>query len=322
MSTPYVHRLVTILLAGTAVPLSAQHRPSWRLVADNDYFNFWQPVRQRPDKEYTQGIHLTRSFRPRRSLPRWLPGHLGCAGGAPDCPWVTMALSQEIYTPTHDSENLQPGERPYAGWLAVSASVERHRASQMAELKVTVGITGPLSLAEFAQTRIHRLLGYRKPLGWAGQIPTEPGLGVEYRRADQLLRVGGESGLGMRVGALTGGRLGTFAVDGSAGLHVTLGLAPSAPRPVDLSPRTQRVSLHVSGSFRLDGVLRNEFLQGTLFRSSPGVPVRHLVPEGSVGVQVRLGRVALGWNAVRRGREYPTADGGHTYSSLTVALLP
>jgi len=302
---------------------SGQRRPAWFVVADNDYFNFWQDVSRRPDVEYSQGLHfgVALPVGPRK-IPRWIPTRWICAALTERCPWITLGLSQEIYTPSVDAPVLQPGQRPYAGWLALRLGWGQHTRRSMETIDLAVGVTGPPSLAEFAQTRMHRLLSFRAPLGWSGQLPAEPGFFVTYARALEVWGTSSADVLGFRLGLLGVARAGTIHVDGAVGANATFGIRPAAPRPIDLSRPSGRVALYVSTGAQIEAVARNEFLQGTLFRSSPGVPLRHFVPQASLGFHARLGRVSADWTVTYRGREYPTQPKPHTYSSLGLRIAP
>jgi len=305
--------IVTAIAFSSPVHAHAEAGPSWTLRLDNDYFNFWQPAYQRADHDYTQGSLLEGAFPAGTSL---LPHVLS---GASDGRWIQISLAQEIYTPAEDSPKLRPGQRPYAGWLAIRGAIERQRRVRTDLVAATLGVTGPASLAEFPQTQFHRIFNLRRPLGWDGQLPTEPGFVVEYARADEWVGVGSGS-LRARAGTWTRARFGSIAVDGSVAIHGTLGLNPAAPRPEDLSPHRGRVALYAIAWAGLDGVLRNEFLEGTLFRDSERVPIRHRVHELAGGICVRLGRVRAEWVAIHRGREYDTQTEEHYYSSIILSL--
>lgn len=311
------------MLALAPASVSAQRRASWSLRADNDVFNFWQKEDNRPDREYTFGHELgvALPIQP-HNLPRFFPRRLICRSLTERCPWAILGLIQEAYTPWNDAPELQPGERPYAGWLAFQGGIARETRRGMEEFNLAVGVTGPPSLAEFFQTSLHTLFHMRKPLGWSGQLPAEPGVQLTYLRAQELWRTGPAAPFGIRLGVSGRARLGTIHVDGTAGATATIGIRPSAPRSRDLSARSGGFALYLKLSGQVDGILRNEFIQGTLFRKSPGLPLRHVVPEGTAGLYARLGRIELGWSATSRGREYPTQPGAHTWSSLSARILP
>src|SRR5471030_3091392 len=86
-----------------------------------------------------------------------------------------------MYTPTYDSDAPLIGERSYAGWLYGRGDVVGATSTMRRDLALTVGVTGPASLAEFAQKRVHGVnASARKPLGWEYQLPTEPDMAMQF----------------------------------------------------------------------------------------------------------------------------------------------
>lgn len=301
--------------------LRSQGEASWSLRVDNDYLNFWQPARDRPDGDYTQGFRYSAAI-PIRPDGFWarLAGRPSCRKQPDDCAWQTLELEQEIYTPSAFTRSL-PVRRPYAGWLAVSAGIARRDRRRLEALQLTLGVTGPPSLGGFLQTQTHRLFGFSDPAGWDDQLPTELGAVLEYRRTQELVRTLASSGWGARAGGLLDARLGTTVTDWSIGTFGTFGLNPMIGQFGNLTERLGDVTVQLAGEARLGWVLRNEFLQGTLFRTSAGVTPTPLVGEVRGGVGVRVRHFAIDWWVVHRGREYAAQPLPHTYSSLGVAFL-
>lgn len=292
----------------------AQRRTTWIVRLDNDYFAFWRPVKERPDHDYTQGFSLT-ALRPFKSrISKLLPDCDACRS------WGTAAISQEIYTPEVDARTPQPGQRPYAGWLAAGFGVARLGPGYTAGARIVLGVTGPPSLAEAVQVGAHRLLGYREPLGWASQLPTELGVYAEYELSKRIM----SGSAGPVTFQLIGGgaaRVGTVYVDGRASARFTAGLHPATESRTVPGSMVGGNSLFVWVAGHLDGVARNEFLQGTAFRSSTGIPIQHGVQEIELGLSARLGEVLLAGTYVRRGREYLAQTTPHAYVRFTVALM-
>ncbi len=292
----------------------AQRRTTWVARLDNDYFAVWQPVNARPDHNYTQGLNLAVFWPSSSPLGNLLANCSACQLLG------TIAFGQEIYTPEIDAQAPQPGQRPYAGWLAAAIGLARVGPGHITAARVVLGVTGPPSLAEAAQVGAHRLLGYREPLGWAYQLPAELGSYAEYEFAKQVAQASIGS-LGLQLAGGGAARVGTVHVDGRATARVAVGVHPTTDGRTVLGPASGSGSLFVWVAGHVDGVLRNEFLQGTTFRSSAGVSIRHLVPEVELGVSARLGEVRVSGAYLRRGREYPAQMAPHGYVRLTAALL-
>ena len=307
-------RLLTALLAIlAAAPAGAQLR-SFAAASENDSYNFWIPIASRPDVEYTNGLELRMEL---GGAPLW--GRLfraPCASADSTCLSTELRFGQKIFTPRLDSPALSPGERPYAGWLYLSAagSVEEARVRRTAGAEV--GVTGPPSQGEWVQTTFHEMGGFRPPLGWRGQLRTEPGIvvryGEEYIAAE--LRPAG-----IRVAEVMpywGGAAGNVRTGVHAGVRLRAGYA--VPRPWGRA--APGISVYAAAGARAEVVLRDLFLDGNTFRDGPRV---ERIPElgeleGALGV--RLGPVGLEYRAISPTRSYETEPEGHQYGSFQVTF--
>src|SRR5688572_33471792 len=90
-----------------ATPTSAQTLSGVTFQVDNDYFDFWMPGNERPDDNYTHGQVLrtvlnTAPAWTRRGVPSC--GEVLASPRSPDrCAKSFLTISQEIFTPTHDT---------------------------------------------------------------------------------------------------------------------------------------------------------------------------------------------------------------------------
>ncbi|HEY9225757.1 MAG TPA: lipid A-modifier LpxR family protein, partial [Gemmatimonadaceae bacterium] len=157
------HRSLATLLIALAAPLGAAFAQAPRphtltLRVDNDAFNFWAMPWDRPDGEYTSGVHIT--YDGARS-PWWARGLFGagvaCTTGARECVGGSSEIGQDIYTPSLRASDPVPSAdaRPSAGWLYVSQSARWLSAPRSDELTITLGVTGQPSLARFTQRLAH-----------------------------------------------------------------------------------------------------------------------------------------------------------------------
>ncbi len=286
-----------------------------RLAVDNDYFNFWQRPRERPDFGYTHGSELIwEGSNAPRALSRIAPGWLAGTDARDGPAHLQLRLRQAIFAPWR-----LPPDRPYGGWLGFGMGIRREAATARREALVHVGVTGPPSLAASMQRYIHRRFGFGVPPNWAGQIPYEPGVAIEAGGASRSFTRGTADGLLIHGGPQWRARLGTYAVDLRVGLEATAGIHP--PAPWSGTPRTPgAASLYVLAAARLDIIARDELLDGTLFRRSDGVSATPLVPEVQTGIGVRVKRARFEWQITRRAKEYRIQPVPHTYSSLVFTL--
>ena len=280
------------------------------MTEENDYFDFSRPWRQRADDNYTQGLRVSWDVAsvPSFMRPLLCPDRHACAS--------TFEIGQEMYTPTVDGVRPIPGQRPYAGWLSVSASTVAATHRTRRAVGITLGVTGPASLAEQTQAAFHHLIRrFHQPLGWAGQLPTEPGFAID---AEEAWHVGapGRAARWLDIIPTMQATAGTLRIALSAGGRVRLGFPLSHPWLVDAGARPWEVYLFSGG--QVEAVARDLFLDGTTFHSSVHVQHQPLVMNWERGIGARLGRLGIEYRIVAQGREYRNGPVAHPFGGFTI----
>lgn len=294
-----------------------------RVRAENDYFDFWIAPRHRPDDNYTQGARASVLV---PAAPLW-GGWLG--GGRPTCRHAVegaaclateLTLGQEIYTPTDDSPLPQFGERPYAGWLFASISARRIAATDQRAMTLTLGVTGPPSLAAAAQDWFHHLVpGFRTPLGWDHQIPTTLGVSVAYDWEHLALAAGSPGARAVELVPLVGASVGNVLTEARAGVRGRVGIGLESPWDTPLVPR-HALALYLLGEARVECIARELFLDARTIGDARQVEREPVLPEYAIGAGVRWRDIALEYRAVTLGREYRTGPSHHVYGSIAVTV--
>ena len=290
---------------------------------DNDFFDFWEPIASRPDVDYTQGLRIALTWSaPTPHVARWLGQGKPCSDATPlseSCSRLSLGVGQNIYTPWYDVPPQGVADHPYAGWLYLRGEARQESDRHIDAISVTVGVTGPPSLAGAVQDAWHKLFGFRTIDGWSAQLPFEPGVVVGYEGARQLLALG-TGALGIRVVPRWNVRLGNIATNADIGGDIVAGLRPPAPWS---TPR--RDAHHSFGAFiRVSAVgtvvLRDEFLDGSTFSASPHVQKKTFVGIASAGLGVRIGRVILEWEAHDQSLTFETQPEPHLFSTVAVTI--
>ncbi len=286
----------------------------WSLIVDNDDFNFWQPPADRPDFGYTHGTELDASL---SRAPKWLARHTPAwlDGGTQSGPArLELRAAQRVYSPWR-----LPADRPYAGWLELACGLRHAAAGSNREAILHVGVTGPASRAAAIQRWIHRHFDHGALPDWSHQLPQELGIGIETSGARRTWRSGGSSRFAAAAGPEWRARLGTYAVDLRAGLQTVAGW--NAP-DVWGDPTTRSgPAFYAMLAGRTDLIVRDEFLEGTWSRPSPGVSATPipLVPELETGIGLGVGSARLEWRIHRRAKEFRHQPELHTYSTLALS---
>ena len=279
-----------------AAPASAQRVSGIHLHVDNDFFAM-RLGRAPMDFDYTSGLELGIEF----------DGASGWAsrlvGKRQEESTIQLSVGQRIYTPRSRGQRDIPGQRPFAGWLYGAAEVRSESAATIRELRVEIGVTGPASLAEVTQTGLHDVFGSRPVTGWENQLPTEPGFFAQYDLARRIHLVNCP---GFRIEARPSVALGlgTIWSGAQAGAKLT----------------ATRGALSLFAGFQGEWVWRDEFLDGTAFRSSQSTPKIDFIGQFDYGVVLRLDPFGAKARFVTRSREYDGQPSLHLYGSLTASL--
>jgi len=283
-------------MAAFGAPTSAQHVAAVHLRVDNDFFAM-RLGRPPMDFDYTSGLEIGIEL---DGAPAWASRLVAEEQKAST---LHLSLGQRIYTPRSRGERDIPGRRPYAGWLFGAAEVRSESDKTVRVLRIEVGVTGPPALAEETQNSLHILLGSERLPGWENQLPTEPGFAAQYDVARRFHLVeGDDAGIEIRPGVGLG--LGTIWSGTRAGAGVVAG----------------RGAFTLFMGFQGEWVWRNEFLDGTAFRSSESTPKIPIVGQFDYGVRLRLGQFGATARFVTRSREYDGQPSSHLYGSLTASL--
>lgn len=270
---------------------------------------------------------------------------------------VVVKFGQSMFTPKDPARtDLIQDDRPYAGLLYVGMSWNRRKHepqsdSEMLDTReITLGVIGPLSLAEQSQNLVHDAIGADRFLGWQHQLKNEPALQLamdrkfrDYRgtatitpgfSADSIrslgLRLGNIEtsatlGIEGRIGWNLPNDFGTYPIrpgaenrpPSAASIHSGSGHAHSAaarPRP----------GVHLFGTMETKLVAHDFSLDGNLFRSSHSVTRRPWVAQAAIGVSAH-GPVAghgvkLAVMRVYRSREFEEQGPNQAYGSVAFSI--
>jgi hypothetical protein len=314
-----------------AAPSIAGAPGRWRPRRELDHavYNLWRRHTQRPDEEYTNGVHASLET---QSGPWWgrrfasrVPD---CAVG-PDvgsCRSTVVTLGQDLYTPHLDrtpySVSAWELERPFFAWLFLrgTARVSSERSLHVASL--ALGVSGPPAGGELSQRIAHRIGFNEQANGWETQIGFEPGAIVEYRRSELLVRGGARRGLAMDMAPELAVSVGNIRTHADLGARARVGWNLSHPWHSALWAGRAKTEWWISAGGRTEYVARDMSLDGTFRRPSRRVDRIPEVRQYEFGAGLRLQAVSVEYRAVTRSREYRTGPSHHAYSSMIVSVVP
>ncbi len=248
-----------------------------------------------------------------------------------------LSLTQLMFTPADfESPTQPPGERRYAGWLAMGFSLHAKNEHVLNSAELILGTTGPRSFAQETQNFIHDIRGISRFQGWEDQIPNEFTLDLSFiqkRRARFLER--SDQNFSMDGFTEWGARLGTFRTNIHAGGFFRFGFHLPAdfsdPR-ISATAYSQRLfeNIQPTGSnwslYGLVGAqgraaLFDATLDGPLFKNfETGNSRKTGVAEAYLGFGVRWRSLEFSYVHTFRTEEYREQMGGSEFGSLALLI--
>ncbi len=282
------------------------------------------------------------------------PGFWRNAGDASASQNVVLRIGQAMYTPGDNARTeLIRDDRPYAGLLYMGLAWNRRVRPPGVGYEVldtrelTLGVIGPLSLAEQSQDLVHRVRGFERFHGWDNQLRNEPAFQLAMERkfkpwADGAIQPGWR---GDAIGSHAL-RLGNIETAANIGIELRsgwnlpndFGSYPTRPGAENRPPsaasalRTMqpqsaaapRPGAHVFANLEAKAVAWDFSLDGNLFRSSHHVSRRPWVAQAAIGISSQwlvAGRgIRLALMRVWRTREFDEQRGQHAFGSIALSL--
>lgn len=308
--------LTALLLAPVGVRVArAQSPQGLSLRMDNDAFDFWMQPYNRPDEEYTSGVHIT--YDGALSPWWWWSFHdhgARCVYHIQDCHSSRAEVGQDMYTSSArvDDPRPTPGSRASGGWLYFAHSARSLHASRSDELTITLGVTGPPSLARFTQSVAHSVAPqFNRPADWTRQIRFEPGAIVDYEQRRRIMAYG-RGAFGFDVLPSVSVDVGNVKTSADAGVQSRVGW--NLPHP--WLPESVPASVAVVGGVSARAVVRDIFLDGNTFHPDYRVGHEVLVGSGQIGVELRFRALSLAYRAVNETRSYAGGPPWHPWASI------
>lgn len=290
------------------------------------------------DEHYTFGGGFSVAHQPDWAwdVAEWMP--FADAFGRPDQVAVGYIAAIQIFTPEDiHLEDPPTNDRPYAGYLFGGAFFQRAkqlspRIATLDHFQLDIGVIGPSSLAEDAQTWVHEQSGATEPEGWQTQHPDEFAIQAFIRKKWRIdLDEPGE--FDVQLIPQVGGALGLVYrhLEASAtlrtGWNVPTDFGPGRLEDVAAAtggPR-QGFGFYVFGRAGGKFVDHNVFIEGSNYHDSRGVDEEPLVGEFEGGLRFtwrgdRWGLEA-GYSQTHMTEAFETQDGGDSYGAYTLTAF-
>ncbi len=279
----------------TAQQINRQPKKMFRFYEDNDYINLRL---KGTDEAYTNGTRLDLFYEKNRNtfffLNKWMP--LAGKNAINTYGWGIM---QSMYTP-EDITKTEPDplDFPYAGVLFITHSIHSSNAVKKYSFntELQMGIIGPLSLAKESQIAIHKLIKYKRPMGWDHQLPTDLALNINFSAEKQLWQQGKWfeiiGGTQLNAGTLLNS-FSTYSIMRIGKMNPYFnGYISRYSSPQE----TNREAGHQWQAFillkpRVDYIHRNSLVNGGLFNGRRDKLIKQAVKSNEPGIAIPEGRI-------------------------------
>ena len=283
------------------------------------------------DRHYTNGMKMSWLSAPTNDLPDWLktlsaPPLFGTFTNDENITGVShrvgISIAQLIFTPDDTSASAPIlNDRPYAGWLYTTLSLESIRTNDLGEAwqdqwNLDVGVVGPWAHGEQVQNGWHKIINVAQANGWDHQLKNELGVNLRFERAwrSNLLQTPKMLGLSTDIipfGTVSLGNVATYAgVGGIFRIGPTLPDDFGPPRIYPSSGGSEwfhastGIDWYLFAGLEARAVARDIFLDGNTFRDSQSIDKKPIVGDAKLGAVVVLGSARLSFTHDFRTREF------------------
>lgn len=182
----------------------------FRIYEDNDFIN----IRGRgTDDAYTNGTRLDYFYMPKHP-PKWFIDRAMPKAGDSSVNAYGWGVMQLMYTPDDITDpNYQPNDYPWSAALVATHTLYSYNPSKKYDFQteLELGVIGPAALGRQAQTAVHGMIQYIKPLGWSHQFHNDVLANVNFTAEKQLAGngsslefiAGGKASAGTMMNSLT-----------------------------------------------------------------------------------------------------------------------
>ncbi len=241
---------------------------------------------------------------------------------------ITVAVGQNMFAPKDLKQTaLIPDDQPYAGWLYTSLGIISDNHKTINSAMITLGVVGPLSMAEQTQEQVHKMRGIQKPMGWDNQLHNEPGINFSYERKWKNVASFHPGGFGADFTPDAGFSVGNIQTNTSIGGTVRVGydlpsdygpprIRPSLPGADYFIPRNV-FGYYFFASTHTQVVLRNIFLDGNTFGNSASVDKEILTADVQYGVALNYKNLRLSYSYIHMTNEFKGQKNPPKFASIS-----
>lgn len=288
------------------------------------------------DRHYTSGLLL--SYLPLEPAPSWAEKPFKWFGLETNKEDLALeyALGNTIFTPK-DFQQTQPlpDQRPWAGYSFFSFAVLRmpqvnaNNIKTGDKLQLTIGQVGKASGSEWAQKRLHEIIGSPEPGGWDYQLKNELTFNVQYFKKWLIYQEIGKN-LNLEWSPLFSLALGMPYTYASAGFTLRFGpglkhdfgpptILPNYPGSAYFIPG-KPWSWYLMAGFDYRYMQYNMFLDGSLVRSGPSIDKYKQVDDFFFGAALIYKKFRAGLSVLYRSPEFINVSKRDVFAAINFSM--
>jgi len=332
----YVSLLLALILLTNAVNAASDTQTENH--SSNSFFSvqYENDLFVNKDHYYTSGIQLTMLNNEEaptwlKNIAQWTPFYDESINKR----YVQYTFGQKMFTPDNIKiKTLQVDDRPYAGYLYLSANLISHTHHSQNidygnQFEITLGLVGPSALAKETQAFAHSISNSPIPQGWQNQLNDEITFGLSYSLLSRVIKpisdnlsYGYNQQVTMRIGnAYTYASLGAMY---RLGDNLRQDLSPPNIHPgfpgLTYFKSTKKLNWYIFLGFEARLVGRNIFLDGNTFSDSHSVKKKPLIGDIQYGIVFIFDEMRIAISSTSRTKEYTTQKDFTNYGAINFAF--
>jgi lipid A 3-O-deacylase len=292
----------------------------FRIYEDNDFINIRGCG---TDDAYTNGTRLDYFYLPKHRQ-KWFIDRIMPKAGDSSVNVYGWGVMELMYTPENITDSAyQPNDYPWSGAVVATHTLYSYNPSKKYDFQteLELGMIGPAALGRQAQTLVHRLIHYFKPLGWSHQYRNDVLANVNFTGERQL------AGNGSSLEFIGGGQVSAGTMMNSLTLYPMLRFGKMNPyfqgffRQFASAGRDSRHRKNWQFYFicrpEVQFILTEAMLQGGMFTTNPNLdgyggaqkpqqappvraqpyhPIQNVVWASNFGAVASIGEFSISFN--------------------------
>ena len=309
--------VVATLRLGAQDELVPHQKSFFSILSDNDAY-----VNQYIDRYYTTGTTFSFTSKEYDLSQKWLR-FLSYKYDDAKLSRYDIAIHQDIYTPVSRLAQVDSKDHPYAGFLSLDFMLSNRRKNSLENLKLQLGVVGPLAMAQSVQKLVHVVTNNPIFYGWDQQIKNEfivnfhyeyiykydlldtpyfgmdilPALKVALGNANTFLGAGGRIRMGYN-------------------LHSDFGVDKINTSFMGSKPFNDDFSLYVFGGVLGSYVARDMFIQGNSFGNPTELDLMHFLYDVELGIALLYKGFRFSYVVTHQSKQFIEQPKGHNIGSI------